>query len=589
VFALDYHVQTKHHFQRFARSPGYLDWATLPDPFRRYAGAPLVSLPRTPIADAVPYPALFDGRVDAAPLSRHSIGEFLRCSMGLSAWKQYGASRWALRVNPSSGNLHPTEAYVLAEARLWHYASREHALEERCVLDESAWAGWMHSAPGESGFLVALTSIHWREAWKYGERAFRYCQHDAGHAIAALRLAAALLGWRLALLPWWAEAQLATLLGLHRDADFADAEREEAECLAVVTPGDPASWIDRDPAPLVDSAACGSWCGTASRLSCSRVEWPMIDAVAAATRCPGSGIREPGSGIRSAGLGASHCGTLAPSNAPHPRTLAPSNAPPHPHAPAPSHIPAPAPSHIPSPAPAHQVGLSARAVILQRRSALAFDGESGLGRDAFWAMLRRLQPPGPPWDAIDWPPQVHLALFVHRVEGVDPGLYAYLRDPTVLDEWKAMMRSEFLWEPVHPEPVNPNPSTQAPKHDELFLLAPFDCRRLANRVSCDQKIAADGFFSLGMIARVEPALHERGEWFYRRLYWECGLIGQVLYLEAETTGGRATGIGCFYDDPVHDLLGLAGPRWQSLYHFSMGVPVDDARLTTEPGYPWERP
>jgi nitroreductase len=214
----------------------------------------------------------------------------------------------------------------------------------------------------------------------------------------------------------------------------------------------------------------------------------------------------------------------------------------------------------------------ARTVILQRRSALAFDAESGLSRDAFRTMLRRLRPHRPPWDAINWPPHVHLVLFVHRVEDVTPGLYAYLRDEAVLPEWKSAMRAEFVWEPV----------------DDLFLLAPLDCRRLANRVSCDQAIAEDGFFSLGMIARVEPALRDQGEWFYRRLYWECGLIGQVLYLEAETTGGRATGIGCFYDDPVHEVLGLTGHTWQSLYHFSMGLPIDDPRLTTEPGYEWER-
>ena len=53
----------------------------------------------------------------------------------------------------------------------------------------------------DARLLVALTSIHWREAWKYGERAFRYCQHDLGHAIAAVSMAAALLGWRAALLP----------------------------------------------------------------------------------------------------------------------------------------------------------------------------------------------------------------------------------------------------------------------------------------------------------------------------------------------------------------------------------------------------
>ena len=43
-------------------------------------------------------------------------------------------------------------------------------------------------------FLLGLSSVYWREAWKYGERAFRYCQHDAGHAIGTVRIAAAGLG-----------------------------------------------------------------------------------------------------------------------------------------------------------------------------------------------------------------------------------------------------------------------------------------------------------------------------------------------------------------------------------------------------------
>jgi hypothetical protein len=189
-------------------------------------------------------------------------------------------------------------------------------------------------------------------------------------------------------------------------------------------------------------------------------------------------------------------------------------------------------------------------------------------------MLRRLQPTEPPFDAIDWPPHVHLALFVHRVQDLVPGVYAYLRAPSVLAEWKASMRPDFLWEQVE---------------ESLFLLLPIDCRRAANRVSCDQEIAEDGFFSLGMLARVEAPLREQGAWMYRRVFWECGLIGQVLYLEAEAVGARATGIGCFYDDPVHQTLGLTGHAWQSLYHFSMGTPVEDTRLTTEPGYDWERP
>ena len=59
-----------------------------------------------------------------------------------------------------------------------------------------------------------------------------------------------------------------------------------------------------------------------------------------------------------------------------------------------------------------------------------------------------------------------------------------------------------------------------------------------------------------MIADFDLRLAEYGPSFYRHLYWESGLVGQILYLEAEAAGVRATGIGCFYDDPVHDVLGF---------------------------------
>jgi hypothetical protein len=51
-------------------------------------------------------------------------------------------------------------------------------------------------------------------------------------------------------------------------------------------------------------------------------------------------------------------------------------------------------------------------------------------------------------------------------------------------------------------------------------------------------------------------------------------------LEAEAAGVRATGIGCFFDDPVHQVLGFNDTQFQSLYHFTTGGPVDDPRLTT---------
>jgi hypothetical protein len=62
------------------------------------------------------------------------------------------------------------------------------------------------------------------------------------------------------------------------------------------------------------------------------------------------------------------------------------------------------------------------------------------------------------------------------------------------------------------------------------------------------------------------------------------MIGQVLYLEAEAAGIRGTGIGCFFDDGMHNLLGLRDRALQSLYHFTVGGPLEDKRLTTLPAY-----
>ncbi|MCB9154009.1 MAG: SagB/ThcOx family dehydrogenase, partial [Caldilineae bacterium] len=213
---LDYHQATKHAPYRYARSLGYMDWDTQPDPFRRYRGAPLLPLDEIPPTADPPYGALFQpGSIAPRPLDRDFISQLFYDSLALSAWKEYGGSRWALRVNPSSGNLHPTEGYLISgpvaglldSPAVCHYAPDEHGLEVRRTLTSGQWQRLLDQLP-HSTVLVALTSIVWREAWKYGERAFRYCMHDVGHALAAVAIAAAAMGWQARLLETVSEADL---------------------------------------------------------------------------------------------------------------------------------------------------------------------------------------------------------------------------------------------------------------------------------------------------------------------------------------------------------------------------------------------
>jgi len=102
----------------------------------------------------------------------------------------------------------------------------------------------------------------------------------------------------------------------------------------------------------------------------------------------------------------------------------------------------------------------------------------------------------------------------------------------------------------------------------------------AEQASCGQAIAADGVFAAAMLADYRDPLARYGAWFYRRLHWEAGAVGQVLYLEAEASGIRATGIGCFFDDVSHRIFGIGDDARQVIYHFTMGGAVEDERLRT---------
>ncbi len=443
--------------------------------------------------------------------------------MGLSARKEIAGSGWYLRINPSSGNLHPTEAYAILPAiegwpggaGVYHYAPRQHALEQRARWPQDALSG-------AAGFHVGLTSITWREAWKYGERAFRYCQHDVGHALAALRFAAAALGWRVQLMPEWDDARIARLLGLDRAEDFADAERETPELIARVIVNEV---VEPPLSPAAD--ANSEWFGRANRLSDFQVEWPVIDEAITASERLTAGITQ-----------SKACDLVA--------------------------WPLPSP-----PACNHSAGQ----LIRQRRSAVDFDGVTSITRETFLAILDATLPrtSAPPFDAWPFPPRSHLVLFVHRVTGLEPGLYLWLRAPRDADALRQAFHTNLKWEAV---------ADSAP----LYRLGPGDLRDFARTLSCQQDIAADGAFSLGMLARFEPVLRERGAAAYRELFWEAGMIGQAIYLAAEAAGVRGTGIGCYFDDGLHRALGLAGHDWQTLYHFTIGGPVEDPRLRTVPPY-----
>lgn len=526
---LDYHHRTIHRPSRYAPSPGFLDWDSQPDPFRRFVGADVVELSLVDGPDDV---RLFESRTNAQPFTLVGLGLLLELALGLSAWKTAGADRWSLRNNPSSGNLHPTECTLVIwgaceglSPGVYHYAPHDHVLERRASIEAQVAETLREQAPGIWG-CVGLSSIIWREEWKYGARAYRYCQHDVGHALGAVCFAAAVLGWSVRADLSIGDATIETVLGLNQLHNEA-AEPEHPDVVA---------WLgtnldDRPPRwELLEQILRDTeWQGRANRLSSERVRWPEVAAVLPAV------VRSTDDAPRSEEM-----------------------------------------EGVPIDGLNEVVGqerdMNACRLIRGRRSAQRMDRVTSMAWGDFVDTLMRTRPhrTAIPWDCFPYAPSLNLLCFVHAVESLEPGLYLWARAPAYAEGLRSSCPQSQVWSRIGDLPL-------------YRLGEPMDVRKLASQVSCFQGIAGHGAVSLGMIGPLHDVLHRKGPSAYRWLHWEAGMIGQTLYLCAESMGLRGTGIGCFFDEDVMKLVGMPS-GWASIYHFTIGGALDDARLGTEPAY-----
>jgi len=375
---LHYHEETKHQLSRYARSLGFMDWANQPVPFRFYKGTDQISLPIPNSDKGLPYNEIFNDLTPPQPVSKETISRFFFDSMALSAWKQSpGAGSWSLRVNPSSGNLHPTESYLISgpiegitrTPGVFHYSPYLHGLESRMKLNTDGWDA-MVSDLGKDSFFVGLSSIFWRESWKYGERAFRYCNHDIGHAIAALSISASCLGWTSS----WVNTNYRTLrriMGLNNQHGI---EAEYPDCLLLIEPvsstKSPAFSISYD---LADRFVTFESSGQPNQLSSDHHPWPIIEDVAEASLYHGETVFKKTDMEK----------PIHSDNRPGSK-------------------------------------LSASTLIRQRRSAVAMDAKTSMSSESFFSILNRISAvQQPPFSTLPWRPFIHLFLFIHRVKGLD--------------------------------------------------------------------------------------------------------------------------------------------------------------------------
>jgi len=174
-----YHAQTKHSYYSVRSNPNSMDWANKPSTYKSYSR----SFEKITLDKANPW---------------HSVVYY---SASISAEKFYPPStRYFLRTNPSAGALYPNELYFQARGvegfidGIYHYEVKTNQAVLLYTLDDNEGIEpYMGYKTAMRGLLFLVSAIYYRSAWKYRDRAFRYCLLDAGHLLGSIEHSALLL------------------------------------------------------------------------------------------------------------------------------------------------------------------------------------------------------------------------------------------------------------------------------------------------------------------------------------------------------------------------------------------------------------
>ncbi|MBM2836974.1 MAG: uncharacterized protein HW409_1163 [candidate division NC10 bacterium] len=243
--ARDYHGATKHSYWSVRSGGHFLDWETKPSLFKLYPTLPVTPLPRDvepPDAQALAAVSAFEP-VEDGPLDLGRLAQVLFYCAGLTKKKIYpGGEEHYFRAAACTGALYEVEIYVVSSdlpglaAGVYHFSPADFALRrlrEGDFRGELARAAAGEEAVSRAPVTLILTAIFWRNAWKYGARAYRHFYWNSGTILANLLATTASASISARVVSGFIDARVDRLLGI-------DAEREASLCLVPLGAHSPA-------------------------------------------------------------------------------------------------------------------------------------------------------------------------------------------------------------------------------------------------------------------------------------------------------------------------------------------------------------
>lgn len=185
----------------------YLDWDSKPNPFKFYTNIPSIPLPVDFPLPNLNVIAIKEARQIIAlknlKINTQLLSSLLFFASGITRQIKLPHGKYYMRTAPATGALYPIESYIVSEnieglqAGVYHFCPGEFSLTK---LRNGDYRQFLYEAAGfeqvikNSPFTIILTSLAWRNAWKYQARSYRHWFWDSGVIVANLIATASSFG-----------------------------------------------------------------------------------------------------------------------------------------------------------------------------------------------------------------------------------------------------------------------------------------------------------------------------------------------------------------------------------------------------------
>jgi len=193
--AWQYHRGTNHSWRSVSQGAHHMDWDNQPSPFKLYPGLTGDKLPTGIFNSEVPALKAL-GLASAEGTCRPTLSQLaglFHYAAGITKVGTVPGGKMYFRAAACTGALYHIELYLVCgdlpdlPAGVYHFSAHDFSLnrlregDHRGVLLEASGG---HVTVAEAPATIILSSVYWRNSWKYQARAYRHAYWDSGTILA---------------------------------------------------------------------------------------------------------------------------------------------------------------------------------------------------------------------------------------------------------------------------------------------------------------------------------------------------------------------------------------------------------------------